>query len=77
MGDLRVLSWRGDTKITWRPDAPEEVRIAEAAFVGAMSVEGTRAYRLEGALGRKRGQEITTFEPGAERILLVPPMQGG
>lgn len=77
MGMLRIMGRAGDTRVAWPDivtDAEGEaaVREAERIFAEERS-RGTRAYEVKGGVGT----EIKEFNKQAEKILLVPPMQGG
>jgi hypothetical protein len=74
-GQMHETGKEGDTKIIWDKDNSDEVEIARAAFDSALR-KGMLAYAAEGSRGR-RGTQIRTFDPDAERIILVRPMQGG
>jgi hypothetical protein len=74
-GTMHELNQQGDTKIVWDSDKPDEVAIAKAAFDAAKK-KGMLAYSAEGKKG-ERGTQIREFDPDAERIILVKPLQGG
>lgn len=66
---------RGDTKIIWDAAKPEEVETAKASF-DKLVAKGYLAFRAEGKEGTK-GSQIRKFDPDAERMILIPRMQGG
>jgi hypothetical protein len=81
MGMLRVMSRRGDDRVTWdtqgialgEPEALEAVREAERIF-DAQREHGATAFRVE------RGRDlvrIDTFDPQLEQIVMVPRVVGG
>jgi hypothetical protein len=74
-GQMHDLNEKGDTKIVWSADNPDEVAIAKTAFDAARK-KGMLAYKAEGRKG-ERGSQIREFDPDAERIILVKPLQGG
>lgn len=74
IGKLQVMDRKGHTEITWDSDKPIEVRIAKQAFETAIK-EGYSAFRVEGE--DQQGQRITTFDPKAEKIMMVPQLVGG
>lgn len=74
IGTLSTLDRTGDTTITWDSDNATEVQVARETF-DRMRGKGFMAFKVEGR--DRRGQQITTFDPKAERIMLVPQMVGG
>lgn len=74
-GTMHELNDKGDTKIVWDSENADEVAIAKAAFESARK-KGMLAYKAEGRKG-ERGEQIRTFDPDAERIILVKAIQGG
>lgn len=74
-GELAILDDTGDTKVMWSRDNPDEVDAARTQF-NTLTRKGYTAYRATGKDGSK-GEQIREFDPNAERIILVPPVQGG
>jgi hypothetical protein len=74
-GTLATLSQEGDTKITWDSAVPAEVEAARATF-DALREKGYLAYRTQKDAD-KSGVQIRTFDPTAEKIVMVPALQGG
>ena len=75
---MKVLDQTGHTTHGWDADKPDEVAIAKAAFDAAIK-KGYRAFNvIEDKDGEsKRGTPMTTFDPAAEQMILVPQLQGG
>lgn len=81
MGVLRVLSKRGDDRLTWDeqkfqmndPEATAAVREAERIFAETRA-RGATAFRVESG---KPIQRIDQFDPAAQQILIVPRVVGG
>jgi len=81
MGVLRVLSKRGDDRLTWDeqkfqmndPEAMAAVREAERIFAETRA-RGATAFRVEPG---KPIQRIDQFDPAAQQILIVPRVVGG
>lgn len=65
---LHILDATGDTILNWKKGSRKEVAAARKEFKAKIK-EGFRAYVL--------GSELTEFDPDAESIILVPPVQGG
>lgn len=64
----------GDTKVYWDKNKPQEVENARENF-DRMRKKGYAAYRMT-ASGSK-GEQIRSFDPSAERIILGLPLHGG
>ncbi len=81
MGMLRVMSRRGDDRVTWDvdkvlagdPEATAAVREAERIFAQERA-RGATAFRVDPG---KPTQRIDQFDKTAEQILLVPRVVGG
>jgi len=75
MGELAVMGRQGDTKIIWDSDKPDEVENARRTF-NDLRKKGYLAFSVKGKDGAK-GEQISEFDPEAERLILAPPMRGG
>jgi hypothetical protein len=81
MGQLRIMSHHGDTRVTWDAqkaaegdvEAAAAVREAERIFAEHRAQGGTAFAVEEGAKPRV----IERFEPEAEQIVMVPRIAGG
>jgi hypothetical protein len=76
---MNILDQTGHTTHGWDPDNDDEVAIARAAFESATS-RGYHAFRVEEGEGGKpgqRGTRMTSFDPDAEKMILMPQLQGG
>lgn len=75
MSVLEIMDVKtGDVKVEWNPDNVDEASSAEKQFK-ELTKKGFKAFRIYDS--GKKGQELTTFDKHAERILLVPPVVGG
>lgn len=74
MSELRTIGKLGDVKISWNKENIDEVNTAREMFEKKIK-EGWSAFG-EMRLGTK-GAQIRTFDPTAQRIVLVPPISGG
>jgi len=78
---LRVMSRRGDDRLTWDeqkvqtgdPEAIAAIREAERIFANERA-KGATAFRVEDG---KMVQRIDQFDSTAEQIVLVPRVVGG
>ena len=78
---LRVMSRRGDDRITWEeqkaqagdPEAIAAIREAERIFAQERS-KGATAFRIDPG---KPIQRIDQFDETAEQIVMVPRVVGG
>lgn len=81
MGQLRIMSHLGDTKVTWDakkagegdPEAAAAVREAERIFAEHRA-QGSTAFAV--AAGA-RPRVIEHFDQEAEQIVVVPRIAGG
>ncbi len=81
MGMLRVMSRRGDDRVTWdeqkvlagNVEAMAAVREAERIFAQERA-KGATAFRIETG---KPTERIDQFDATAEQIVLVPRVVGG
>ena len=81
MGVLRVMSRRGDDRLTWDlrqvevgdPEAVAAVREAEHIFA-EQRAKGATAFKVETGQAPVR---IDQFDETAEQIVLVPRVVGG
>jgi hypothetical protein len=81
MANLRVLSWRGDTKVSYDV---ERAAAGEAEQLAAVR-EAERIFREERARGATAFRVVTgqpavridEFDPAAEQIVMVPRIAGG
>jgi len=81
VGILRVMSRRGDDRVTWDeqsvlagdPEATAAVREAERIFEQERA-KGATAFRIDPG---KPAQRIEEFDLTAEQIVLVPRVVGG
>jgi hypothetical protein len=78
---LRVMSRRGDDRVTWEeqkvlagdPEAIAAVREAERIFAQERA-KGATAFRIDTG---KPPQRIDQFDATAEQIVMVPRVVGG
>jgi len=73
---MAVMGSEGDTKYTWNREDPADVAIARRTF-NSFIQKGYLAFRILAGTAESRGEQITEFDPDAERIVFSPPMQGG
>jgi hypothetical protein len=69
---LRILDASGDTKLSYDPADPAEVRNVEARFARLME-RNFVAFDVSTHPGRR----ITAFDPGATEIIISPRFAGG
>lgn len=65
----------GDVKLIWDRTKPDEVEAAQSTF-DKLIKKGYAAFLVKDNDGNK-GEKVTKFDPSAERIILIAPMQGG
>ena len=75
---MDILDQTGHTTHGWDSDNEAEVDIAKKAFDEAVK-KGYYAYRVSQEKNgeSKRGDRMTKFDPLAEKMILMPQLQGG
>jgi hypothetical protein len=74
MSELRIMGSQGDLKVTWSVDDPNEVEMARKQF-SELRAKGFLAFRVDKQ--EDKGEQITEFDPAAEKIILAPQIRGG
>lgn len=74
-GEIAVMGKEGDIKTIWDRSKPAEVEHARATF-NEMRKKGYLAFRCANKEGDK-GEQMKEFDPDAQMMIMVPPMQGG
>lgn len=77
MGTMRVLDSTGDTAVAWEIGDTEAVQEAEALFRRLLNDERRMAFARPAGAKADEAELIRTFDPAAEEILMVRPIQGG
>ena len=76
-----LISEAGDTKHIWDRRNEVEVDAMRALFkrLTRKPSEGGAGYRAFYAMGKdgERGEPMDEFDPNAERMIFLPPFQGG
>lgn len=71
---MNIMDPTGHTSVTWDPANSAEVDIARTAFT-EMTAKGFYAFRVE--KNGRQGARMTSFDPSAEEMLIVPHLVGG
>lgn len=74
MGELKVLDMSGDTKHIWDSEKNDEVEAMEALFE-ELTEKGYKAFKVD--KDGDKGKKMKKFDPDAEKMIMVPPLQGG
>jgi hypothetical protein len=74
MSMMQVMDPTGHTEVSWNSDNTDEVRVARETF-DRMTGQGYRAFRTDGK--GAQGTRMSSFDPTAESLVLVPHLQGG
>jgi len=72
---FEVMGMEGDVKTIWDPSDPVELEEARNQFARLTKEKKCRAYRVLD--NGEKGDLMTTFEPGAARIIYAAAFQGG
>lgn len=73
-GTMHVMDQTGHTSVTWDIDQPDEVAAARETFDRLIRA-GYSAFAVEGR--DQQGRRITTFDPQAGKLMMVPQLRGG
>lgn len=73
---MAIMGKMGDTKVIWDKDNEHEVAAARAQFNDLVKKHKFSAFYATGKEGKK-GEQMTEFDPDAERCILIPRMAGG
>ena len=76
MGTMRILDHTGDTAVTWDLDDEAAVRAAAEIFEREAAASKMAFARPAGA-PVEQAERIKRFDPAAEEIIWVRPIQGG
>lgn len=68
-----VMDYSGDTRHQWNKNNGAEVDAAKHLF-NELRKQGYMAYTLE---NDSKGQVVTEFDSSVQKLIFVPPMQGG
>jgi hypothetical protein len=74
MSELIIMGAKGDTRMIWSPDSPDEVENARTTF-NNLRAKGYLAYRVDKS--GDKGEVIREFDANAGKIILAPQMAGG
>ena len=72
--EMRTLGTAGDTKLVWDSEQNDEVENARRTFDN-LKAKGFAAFAV-GAEGKK-AEQVRKFDPNAEKLIMVPQIQGG
>lgn len=73
-GTMMVPDTSGHTEIKWQRGNEIEESIARASYDAAIK-KGYQAFRMTAS--GERGTRMDSFDPTAEKIMMVPRLQGG
>lgn len=71
---IHITNNTGDFEVAWHRDNADEVKAAKAAFMQARK-DGMLTYRTD-RHGNK-AEQITSWDPAAEKIVATRQFQGG
>lgn len=72
--ELAIMNGSGDTKLIWDSENEDEVENAKETFT-KLTKKGYAAFSVSEK--GKKDEIIKKFDANAEKIILIPPMQGG
>jgi hypothetical protein len=74
MGVLRILGPTGDVRVEWDATDVDDVRDMRERF-DKIVADGYLVFELDEST--LEGQQVSTFDPAAERLRAFRPLQGG
>ena len=76
MGQMQTMDRTGDSPIQWDPKNRDEVEAARKHFDHLVKDRKYLAFRINPLDGSK-GEQVKSFDPSYERLVMTPPMVGG
>jgi len=74
MGELRVMGAEGDVRSTWDVENKDSIQVARDQF-NDLTKKGWTAYSVN--KDGSKNKKITSFDPKAGAIIMVPKVVGG
>lgn len=71
---IAIMGSAGDTKTVWDKNNDDEVENARATF-DRLKGKGYAAFKVQ--KDGSPGEQMHSFDPDAERMIMIPQMQGG
>lgn len=71
---FEIMDHTGDVKKIWNPEIPAEVEDARRSY-DDLRKKGYRAFRVNEK--GDQGEMMSSFEPKAGRVVMIPQMAGG
>jgi len=75
MGEMSILSARGDDKYIWDPEDEQSVQRAQKTFDGYIK-DGWVAFEV-GKGGKKTSRKVEEFDAELGKVIFVRQMGGG
>jgi hypothetical protein len=72
--EMEVLDPTGHTRTTWDSERADEVAAARSQFE-ELTRKGFKAFRVK--KDGSEGEPMKKFDADAEKMILVPPVEGG
>lgn len=74
-GVMGIIGASGDTKIFWSKKNKDEIENARRTFEELVNKKKFAAFSVT-KMGRK-SKKVTEFDPKLQKLILIPPIQGG
>lgn len=74
MGTLKVMDGSGDSNLVWDSTRRDEVDAARELY-NKLHAKGYNAYAVKKS--GERAEQVTSFDPLMEKIIMAPAMRGG
>lgn len=78
---MQIMDPTGHTTVTWRPNDAASIADAKKEF-DRLRKEGYQAFEMNvvkenGVVVEEKGKRVTTFDPAAGKVMMVPQLVGG
>lgn len=78
---MQIMDRTGHTTVTWNPDDAGSIKDAAKKFK-EMIDQGYTAFAMDlvstnGVTVEQKGKRITSFDPAAGKIMMIPQLVGG
>lgn len=72
--EMQVMDPTGHTTVKWDPKKSDDVEVARTTF-DAMKAKGYNAFHVR--MRGSPGERMTSFDPTAKSMILIPQLVGG
>jgi len=74
MSVMEIMDPSGHSKHIWDSESKDETKAARKLY-DELTGKGYRAFHVK--KGGEEGKRMDSFDPDAEKMIMVPPLRGG